>query len=77
MSQCRLSLLRTERLAAGHSIARLAQLANLRDATITRLENVSLIPGNVTGTCSHEDAVRLSDALGKTLTELGFLDVRN
>jgi transcriptional regulator with XRE-family HTH domain len=59
----KLDNLRAERIAAGHSVARLAKMANVSDQTITQLEN---------GGSSDDDAVqRIADALGVSLETLG------
>jgi transcriptional regulator with XRE-family HTH domain len=64
---CRADNLAAQRLLAGHSISRLAELANVSDWTIEKLENGG----------SDDQAViqRIADALGVTATTLGQSDL--
>ena len=55
--------LKTERESAGHSIHRLAALANVGSQTIITLENG--------GTADEHVVTRIADALGVTLETLG------
>jgi predicted transcriptional regulator len=59
----KLTALRAERVSAGHSVTRLAQLATVSDWTVTQLE--------AGGSCTEPVGVRLADALGVTLVTLG------
>ena len=69
--------LQAARVAAGHSISRLAHLANVGDATITALENNEL-PRHVDRpqyTVQEHVAKRIADALGTDLATLGAVDL--
>ena len=59
----RLDSLKTQRLAAGYSVTRLAQLSATSDRLIVTLE--------AGGSCTEMDASKLADALGVTTTTLG------
>ncbi len=60
---CRLDSLQTRRVAAGHSVTRLAQLANVSDRTITVLEAKGSNGLDKGGTCDEDIAIRLANAL--------------
>lgn len=71
----RLDSLQAQRIAAGHSVSRLAQLANVSDHTITSLEAIRLAGGpRIGGTCSPDEADRIAAALGVSLGTLGKVD---
>ena len=63
----RLTNLNTERASAGHSIARLAQLATTSEWLLMMLEEG--------GTCTGDEAQRIADALGISLETLGKIDL--
>jgi predicted transcriptional regulator len=69
----RLDNLKAQREAAGHSITRLATLANVSDLTITTLEHIGVAGHG--GTCTHDVADRLCDALGISRATAGFVDL--
>ena len=62
-----LANLQTVRMAAGHSVTTLAHLANVSDRTIQSLENG--------GTDDAAVCQRIADVLGKTLVELGAVEL--
>lgn len=62
-----LTNLQTQRVAAGYSITRLAQLANVSDFTIITLENG--------GNCDDRAAQRILDALGISAVTGGELSL--
>lgn len=62
MSVTALDSLQAQRLIAGHSVSRLAQLANVSDRTIVELE--------IGGTVENWIAQQIADALGVTLVTL-------
>jgi len=59
----RLPTLKARRLLAGHSVSRLASLANVSDQTINQLENG--------GNCDPDVAARILNALGGTVALTG------
>jgi predicted transcriptional regulator len=69
----RLDNLQAQRVAAGHSISRLAHLATVSDWTITQLENIGT--GGAGGTCTHDIADRICEALGISRATAGFVDL--
>jgi hypothetical protein len=66
MRPVRLDNLKAQRVAAGLSITRLAQKANVSDLLINRLEMTPKA-----GECSGVEAQRIADALGVSLATLG------
>jgi predicted transcriptional regulator len=62
-STIKLTALRAERVSAGYSVTRLAQLATVSDWTVTQSE--------AGGACTEPVAVRLADALAVSLVTLG------
>ena len=66
----RLDSLRSQRLAAGHSITRLASLSNTSDLIINTLENTGT--NGKGGTTDEYIAQRIADALGVSLATLGI-----
>ena len=71
----RLDSLRTQRIAAGHSVSRLATLSNTSDLIINVLENVGTTGNGKAGTTTHEIADRLCAALGISRATAGFVDL--
>jgi hypothetical protein len=69
----RLDNLKTQRVAAGHSITRLAQLATVSDLTINVLEAIGT--NGKGGTCTHDVADRICSALGISRATAGFVDL--
>jgi hypothetical protein len=68
----RLDNLRTERIAAGLSVTRLAQLSNTSDLLINTLEALTLASGpRIAGCCTPDEAARIANALSVTLVTLG------
>lgn len=65
----RLDNLQAQRVLAGHSQDRLAQLANVSDRLIRTLE--------AGGECTGDEAQRLADALGVSLVTLGNADLQD
>jgi hypothetical protein len=72
MHRCELLNLKTQRLAAGHSITRLAQLSNTSDLLIAQLETVSTT--GMFGTTSHEICDRICAALNISRATAGFVN---
>jgi hypothetical protein len=70
---CRLDNLQAQRVAAGHSVSRLASLSNTSDLTIIRLETKG---GNgLGGTCTNTEADRICTALGISRGTAGFVEL--
>jgi len=71
----RLDNLRTLRLAAGHSVSRLAFLSNTSDAIINTLESPGKTSLGLAGTTTPLIADRLIAALASDRATAGFVDM--
>ena len=71
----RLDSLKTQRLAVGLTISRLAALSNTSDQIIQTLEQPGKNGQDKGGTTTHEIADRLCAALGISRATAGFVDL--
>ena len=75
MASARLDNLRAQRVSAGHSVTQLARLANVSDWTITSLELAAQGTHVGGGTCTHDVADRICNALAISRATGGFVDL--
>jgi len=71
--RCRVDNLTAQRVAAGFSITRLAQLSNTTDLVIRRLEDIGT--NGTGGSCSREVADRICHALGISRATAGVVEI--